>query len=252
MALSRWHLTSRTASDRAWVRLSVRAGLLLCIAGLPFACRNTDQSAALHFPAPSRPVAPIVAPEYLDEAARDGEHEAERVLRRLRIVPGIRVADIGAGRGYYAVRLARRLGPGATIYAEDIQPAYLQELQARLERERIGTVHVILGTAGDPKLPPEAVDVAILAYVYHEIANPFELLFRLRPALAAGGRVGIIDTTRATEAHGTPPALLKCELGAVGYRQIDFFWLAPAQRYLAIFAPPDTLPRPESIKPCAP
>lgn len=250
---SRLHVTNQRVSAHATERrLGALACLILCAGGLLFACRNADPSASRHFPIPHRPVAAIVAPEYLDEQTRDAEREAERVLHRLAIIPGMRVADIGAGHGYYTVRLARRLGPSATIYAEDIQAGYLEDLRDRLKREGIGTVKLILGTAGDPKLPPDAVDVAILAYVYHEIANPFELLYRLRPALAPGGRVGIIDTTHATEAHGTPPELLRCELRAVGYREIDFLWLVPGERYLAVFAPPDALPRPESIAPCKP
>jgi ubiquinone/menaquinone biosynthesis C-methylase UbiE len=173
-------------------------------------------------------------------------------MERLAIAPGVRVADVGAGLGYYTVRLARRLGRSATIYAEDVKAEYLKDLEGRLEREKIGSVKLILGTPGDPKLPRASIDVAILAYMYHEIANPFELLYRLRPALAPHGRVAVIDTTRPTQEHGTPPSLLRCELGAVGYRQVDFLWLVPTERYLAVFVPPDTLPDPQSITPCKP
>jgi protein-L-isoaspartate O-methyltransferase len=224
----------------------------LCWIGLLSACGESGRPVAPRFPAPARPVAPVISPQFLNEETRDAEHEATRVMDRLGITPGVRVADIGAGSGYYTVRLARRLGPSATIYAEDITAEYLKDLESRLEREKIGTVKLILGTAGDPRLPPASIDVAILAHVYHEVANPFELLYRLRPALAENGRVGIIDTTRPTQAHGTPPSLLRCELEAVGYRQVDFLWLAPAERYLAVFVPPDTLPAPESITPCKP
>ncbi len=202
------------------------------------------------FPAPDRPVAAIISPVFSDEATRDRHGEADRVLDRLRVTPGTRVADIGAGTGYYTVRVARRLGAGATVYAEDIKPEYLGELRARLEREKIGTVKLILGRPGDPMLPRSSIDVAILSHVYHEIENPFELLYRLQPALAPGARVGIVDVDRPTQDHGTPPALLRCEAAAVGYRQVDFVSLAPAEGYLAIFVPPDRLPAVEAIKPC--
>src|SRR5215813_15524558 len=92
------------------------------------------------FPAPDRPVAGIISPIFSDEATRDRHREADRVLDRLGVTAGIRVADIGAGTGYYTVRVARRLGIGATIYAEDIKPEYLEKLRGRLEREKIGTV----------------------------------------------------------------------------------------------------------------
>ena len=111
-------------------------------------------------------------------------------------------------------------------------------------------VTLVLGEPRDPRLPPAAVDLALLSHMYHEIENPFEFLYRLRPALAPGGRVAIIDVDKPTDRHGTPPALLRCELAAVGYRQVDFLSLAPADGYLAVFGPPDELPSVESIKAC--
>jgi len=196
-------------------------------------------------------VASITSPTYSDEKTRDGHGEAERVMDRLGVAPGKRVADIGAGLGYYTVRLVRRLGPGATVYATDVNREFLGRLKARLQKERIQGVHVILGEPRDPKLPPHSVDVAILSHMYHEIENPYEFLYRLWPALASGARVGIIDTEEPTQRHGTPPALLRCELAAVGYRELDLAPLTPADGYLAIFAPPESLPAPEAIKPCA-
>jgi len=180
----------------------------------------------------------------------DGHGEAERIMNLLGITSGQRVADIGAGLGYYTVRLARRLGPGATIFATDVKVEYLNRLKERLTRERIAGVRVVLGLPRDPRLPPDSVYVAILSHMYHEIENPYEFLYRLRPALVAGARVGIIDTDEPTQRHGTPPALLRCELAAVGYRELDFVLLTPADGYLAIFATPETLPQPEAITPC--
>ena len=94
------------------------------------------------------------------------------------------------------------------------------------------------------------VDVAIFSHMYHEIENPYKFLYRLQPALAPGARVGIIDMDRPTQRHGTLPALLRCELAALGYRQLDFALLVPADGYLAVFTPPETLPPAGAIKPC--
>ncbi len=223
-------------------------GLLLAVRALAEA---QGAPAPLVFPAPDRPVASITSPTYSDEKTRDAHGEAERVMDRLGVAPGKRVADIGAGLGYYTVRLVRRLGPGATIYATDVNREFLGRLKARLRKERIEGVHVILGEPRDPRLPASSVDVAILSHMYHEIENPYEFLYRLWPALAPGARVGIIDTEEPTQRHGTPPALLRCELAAVGYRELDFVSLTPADGYLAVFAPPESLPTPETIKPCA-
>ena len=220
---------TRSRHARLWVALS----LLLASPAL-----GASSGTPGVFPAPDRPVASITSPTYSDEKTRDAHGEAERVMDRLGVAPGKRVADIGAGLGYYTVRLVRRLGPGATVYATDVNREFLGQLQARLHKERIQGVHVILGEPRDPKLPPHSVDVAILSHMYHEIENPYEFLYRLWPALASGARVGIIDTDGPTERHGTPPALLRCELAAVGYRELDFVLLAPADGYLAVFGPP--------------
>lgn len=171
-------------------------------------------------------------------------------MNRLGIRPGQRVADIGAGLGYYTVRIASRLGPGAIIYATDVKSEYLDRLKARLARERITGVQLILGLPRDPRLAADSVDVAILSHMYHEIENPYEFLYRLQPSLAPNARVGIVDMDRPTQSHGTPPELLRCELAAVGYRQLDFVLLSPADGYLAVFSRPVTLPPVGAIRPC--
>jgi SAM-dependent methyltransferase len=226
------------------------AALLLAL--LTAACQGSTAGTPTgsRFPNPDRPVARIVAPGYTSESERDAAGEAERVMDRLGVAPGMRVADIGAGDGYYTVRLARRLGPGATLFATDVEPRHLEGLRARLAREGVTDVTVLLGLPRDPKLPPDSIDVAILSHMYHEIENPYEFLYRLQPALRPGGRVAIIDVDKPTKDHGTPPALLRCELAAVGYRQREELPLAPAEGYLAVFAPPASLPAIESIKAC--
>jgi ubiquinone/menaquinone biosynthesis C-methylase UbiE len=160
------------------------------------------------------------------------------------------VADIGTGAGYYAVRLARRLGPGATIYAQDIEQRTLDSLSARIAREQFEGVTLVLGEPHDPRLPPASLDLAILSHMYHEIARPYDFLYNLQPAFAPGGRIAVIDSDRPTASHGTPPALLRCEMAALGYRELAFHSLAPAAGYLAVFAAPDSLPRPGGVVAC--
>jgi len=215
-----------------------------------FSAVGTPGAEPPRFPGVDRPVAPIISPAYSTEVERDRHGEAERVMNRLGVTPGMRVADIGAGDGYYTVRLAQRLGHGAPIYAEDVSQPYLDRLAARLTREGVARVTLVHGTPADPRLPAQSVDLAILAHMYHEIEHPYEFLYRLHAALAPSGRVAIIDNDKPTREHGTPPVLLRCELAAVGYPQIDFLSLAPADGYLAVFARPEVLPRPEAIQPC--
>ncbi len=237
-------------SKRSDSRIHFVAPALFLVVAVAIGAGPIGAPDALRFPRPDRPVARIITSGYSTEEKRDRQGEAERVMDRLGIKPGMRVADVGAGDGYYTVRLARRLGPGATIYAEDVEPRYLRGLADRLEREGVRGVALVHGAPGDPKLPPDSVDVAILSHMYHEIENPYEFLYRLRPALARDARVAIIDMSRATQDHGTPPDLLRCELATLGYREMDFVSLAPADGYLIVFAPPERLPAPPSIKPC--
>jgi hypothetical protein len=82
-------------------------------------------------------------------------------------------------------------------------------------------VVITLGEPHDPRLPADSLDMAILVHMYHEIAQPYGLLYNLVPALKSGARVGVVDAYGPPSEHGTPPNLLRCELAAVGYREIS-------------------------------
>jgi len=113
-------------------------------------------------------------------------------------------------------------------------------------------VTVAQGEPHDPRLPAGSLDVAILVHMYHEIAQPYALLYNLAPAFKPGARIGIVDTFAPTSGHGTPPDLLRCELAAAGYREISFDRLTGSEAYLAIFAPPPlaSRPRPDAMVAC--
>ena len=207
------------------------------------------------FPAPSRPVARIVTDIWHDEESRDRAGEAERVMNLLGVKAGLAVADIGAGSGYYTVRLARRVAPTGHVYAEDVVPEYLERLSRRVASEGLaGSVTVVRGDPHDPRLPPGSLDLALLVHMYHEVQQPYGLLWNLGPALRPGAKVGIIDARKQTAAHGTPPDLLRCELAAVGYRETGSYDLQEGT-YLAVFTPPSAGSGPASpaaIRPCTP
>lgn len=224
------------------------AGLVLV--GAPGAGLAQTRVASHSFPAPDRPVARVVSPSWNSETARDREGEANQVFDLLGLRTGMRVADIGAGSGYYTVRLAQRLGNGSVVYAEDIDASYLGQLQARLEHERVRGVTLVLGQPADPELPPASVDLALLSHMYHEIESPYEFLYNLARAITPGGRVAIVDVDRPTARHGTPPALLKCELAAMGYRELSTTKLSAGEGYLAVFVVPEHPTEPDQIKVC--
>jgi SAM-dependent methyltransferase len=204
------------------------------------------------FPAPRRPVADIVSPTWGDQARRDGAHEVEQIAGRLGIRAGMTVADIGAGSGYDTLRLARVVGPAGRVIGEDVTPTYLRTLKAAAEAAHLKNVTTVLGSPAEPKLPTGAIDAAIMVHMYHEIAQPYALLYNLAAAFRPGGRLGIEELDRPTQNHGTPPALLVCELAAMGYRKMSLAPLQGGLGYFAVFAPPapGARPAPGRIKPC--
>jgi SAM-dependent methyltransferase len=207
---------------------------------------------ASSFPKPDRPVAHIVSPIWKDEKTRDDAGEPGQQVCLLGIKPGMTVADLGAGSGYYAVRLSPIVGSHGRIIAEDVVPEYLRGLRKRMRDLGLQNVTVTLGEPHDPKLPTGSVDVAILVHMYHEVTQPYGLLYNLIPALKPHARVGIVDAFAPTFEHGTPPGLLRCELAAVDYRKISLDRLRGSDTYLAIFAPPSVASRtrPEAIVAC--
>jgi ubiquinone/menaquinone biosynthesis C-methylase UbiE len=162
------------------------------------------------------------------------------------------VGDVGAGSGYHTVRLSRLVGPTGSVVAEDVTRDYLVELARRTERLGLTNVKFALGEPHDPRLPASSLDVAILVHMYHEITQPYAFLYNLAPALKRGARVGIVDFERPTSEHGTPIELLRCELTAVGYREIATYQLAGDGGYLAAFSPPENAGRksPRDIVAC--
>ncbi len=201
------------------------------------------------FPPPSRRFSQIVAPRWSDEIARDAANEAEIVMDALQLKPGMRVADVGAGDGYYVLRMSQRVGATGRVYGEDIVPEYLEMLANRVNEGGLANVTVVRGDPHDPRLPLDSVDAAIMIHMYHEVSDPYALLWNLARSLKAGATVGILDTSFPTDQHGTPPWLLRCELGVVGFSPVRSLGTG-ANEYLAIFRAParDSLPSPSAIR----
>lgn len=211
-------------------------------------CRQAPEKSP--FPDPERPVAPIVSPRYSSEDARDSAGEAETVMRLADIKPGMVVADVGAGEGYYTVRLAPLVGAKGRVLAQDIVPATRDALAQRVTRERLDNVAVKLGTPNDPMLPLASFDRIFLIHMYHEVVRPSEFLWHLRGSLKKGGRVVVVDADRPTNRHGTPPRLLVCEFAAVGYEITRFERLVDSESYFAQFEAVGPRPEPSQIRVC--
>jgi ubiquinone/menaquinone biosynthesis C-methylase UbiE len=135
----------------------------------------------------------VAGADWLERSEREQEEAPSRALRILGIRPEQVVADIGAGSGYYAVRMAALVGPKGRVYANDLQPGMLDIIRRRLERERIGNVEVVLGTTTDPRLPRASLDLALMVDVYHEFSEPQAMLRQIREALKPGGRLVLLE-----------------------------------------------------------
>ena len=205
---------------------------------------------AREFPPADRPVAPTVSTKWSTEDARDRVNEAEDVMNSADVRPGMTVADIGAGDGYYTVRLAQRVGIGGRVLAQDIIPEVIERLADRVARERLDNVSLKLGAVDDPRLPAASFDRVFMVHMYHEIGEPYAFLWRLRPALRKGGQVLVVDGDRPIAQHGTPFRLLVCEFEAVGYKLVSYDDKQHAGGYLARFEPEGRRPEPDAIKVC--
>ena len=126
-------------------------------------------------------------PERLDEERPDLLHSL------LRLRPGLVVADIGAGTGYHAWRMAEKIGPTGKVLAVDIQQEMLSLLATNMAQRSITNVIGVLGTITDPKLPPDSIDLALMVDVYHEFDHPFEMLAAITRSLKIGGRVAFVE-----------------------------------------------------------
>lgn len=130
---------------------------------------------------------------WLERDAREREERSDRLLRELRLEPGMVVADIGAGTGFYARRIAKRVLPGGSVHAVEVQPQLLAMLRKSAREEGLGNLLPVQGTATDPNLAPGSIDLALMVDVYHELEFPHEMLQAITRALRPGGRLVLVE-----------------------------------------------------------
>jgi ubiquinone/menaquinone biosynthesis C-methylase UbiE len=236
------------------VRQLIMSGLSAVCLVLP-ACQqaqdNTRPPTARDFPRAYRPVSAVSSSAFSNEQSRDDRREAQTVMDLAQIRRGMTVADIGAGEGYYTVRLAERVGKSGRVLAEDINGAALARLGSRVEAERLDNVSIKQGTEDDPRLPRDSFDRIFMVHMYHEVSEPYAFLWRLRPALREDGQVIVVDADRPTNQHGIPPKLLFCEFDRVGFRLIEFVRKPEIAGYFARFEAVGKRPEPHDIEPCS-
>lgn len=164
----------------------------------------------------------------LESPDRAAWQKPELVMDALRIAENATVADVGAGSGFFTVRLARRVGPNGVVYAEDIQPPMLESIKRRVSREGLNNVVTRLGTETDTNLPKGALDAVLVVDVYQEVADEasrIRLLRHLADTLKPHGRIGIVNYKPGKGGPGPESrldrAVVEAEVRAAGLRLLD-------------------------------
>ncbi len=130
---------------------------------------------------------------WLERPERMQEERPDLVLAALELQPGMAVADIGAGSGYYSWRMGEKVGPRGTVYAVDVQPEMIALLRRQMAQRGAANVKPVLGTASDPRLPAGKLDLVLMVDVYHEFEYPYEMLGAVARALKPGGRLVFVE-----------------------------------------------------------
>jgi len=127
------------------------------------------------------------------EAKRDDEYQEERVLDIAGVHPGMTVGEVGAGNGYFTLKLARRIGPPGKVYANDIIADALAELRDRAREQGLPNIETILGTELDPRLPAGSLDIVFLVRVLHDLSRPVDVLEKIAASLKPGAKVIVVE-----------------------------------------------------------
>lgn len=184
------------------------------------------------------PVMGVAGAGWLDRSERESEEAPELALDAVGIRKGMVVADVGAGTGYFTLRIARRVGPEGKVYANDVQPEMLDKLRANAQREKLDNVETVLGSVADPKLPAGRIDLVLLVDVYHEFSQPQEMLQHIRAALKPDGRLALLEYRKEDPAipiraeHKMSVAEVKAEVEAEGYKLDKVIETLPRQHII--------------------
>lgn len=178
-------------------------------------------------------------------SGRDGWQLPDQVIAALALRPGDRVAEIGAGSGYWLPWLAAAVGVEGRVYAVEVDDELVADLERRVKREALDNVIVVRGQFEDPGLPDGSIDVAITSLTYHHIEDRPDYFRNLQTDLRPGGRVAHLDDRHdvpppfrwlQTKGHWSEPEAMRSEMNEAGYRRSDVFDFLPMQSF-QIFVP---------------
>jgi SAM-dependent methyltransferase len=175
----------------------------------------------------------------LEPPDREAWQKPDQVMDALHVAEGTTVADLGAGGGWFTMRLARRVGRQGRVYAVDVQRLMIEAIGRRIEREGLtGIVTTVLGEYADPKLPPNALDAVVIVDAFHETQDPVRLLRNVSRSLRPQGRIGIIEYREGDGGPGpdaserVPPSVVISQAAAAGLKLIEPHKFLPYQYFL--------------------
>ena len=206
-------------------------------------CAGVLLDAQRRHPVSGRVFAPVMGvggAGWLERPEREDEEAPSKALDALALKPGMVVADIGAGSGYYSARIAKRVGPSGRVYATDIQPGMIELLNRRITSESLTNITTVLGGMDDPKLPPNSIDLAIMVDVYHELQEPQIFLQRLKETFKPGGRLVLLEFRKEDpkvpilEVHKMSVAEVKQETEAEGFVLDQVIEVLPWQHIIVL------------------
>lgn len=174
---------------------------------------------------------PRPAPAQGGSDNREKFEKVSEILAALQAEPGKRIADVGAGEGFYSLRIARAVGPTGRVTAVDVSEKYLDKLRARLQQDNMTNVDVVVGAVDDPHLPENAFDAVLIYNAYHEMTAPEPILKAILTALKPGGRLvmseplhdNVRGATRAEQVkdHEIGPNFVQQELQGAGFEVLE-------------------------------
>lgn len=177
---------------------------------------------------------------WLERPEREQEENPEGALDALNLKAGMTVADVGAGTGYMSLKLAKRVGPGGKVYAEDVQPEMLQRVRANAAKAKASNVVAVQGSFTDPMLPKGQMDLVLLVDVYHEFSEPQKMLRGIRESLKPDGRLVLLEYRKEDpkipirEEHKMTVAEVRTEIEAEGFHLSQVIETLPRQHILIL------------------
>jgi ubiquinone/menaquinone biosynthesis C-methylase UbiE len=209
-------------------------------------CLSLPASDAGKHPVTGRKIADVMGYggwQWLLRPERAEEEKPDLAIHLMGVEEGMTVADIGAGAGYFSVRLAKKVGPEGKVYANDIEPRMLELLKAYAAKNEVDNIQPVLGAIDDPQLPAGALDLALMVDVYHEFSEPQAMLAGIKRALKPGGRIVLLeyrkeDRDLAIKAdHKMSVKTVRRELEHEGFEFVKLLPQLPRQ-HLLIFEKP--------------